>query len=524
LSTFLAAPGLAQVCEEDALQSSLQYLRRLNVDLKGSLPDLAQLQEVVNSTTVPESLVDELISSDAFVQEMRKYHLELLWTNISRQRFTPGIWILTQGKLSNHGTEAYFVRANGRSSKYRGAQIACTNEPAVIIDGVIQTTPHPENAEWQQEGYVEIEPWWAPGTLIKVCAFDAQIALEAPNPSNNNPDRMANCSRQTVAGCGCGENMQWCHSNTPDTDGILARSMAEQMLRYIDKVVENDRPYTDILLGTDAEINGPISHWLRHQTQNGGGVFLTSSSQNHEVVNIPADGYDTWETIERYDRHSGVLTMPGYLLKYQTNRSRANRFHNAFLCQSFQAPESGLPAADDACNQEPDLQERCGCKYCHAMLEPDAAHWGRWAEAGMLAMNDDVFPVVNETCTTQNNNFQCRLFYLQPDEATHDKLQEYIGTLYPYVFASAESQDSIEIGPRKLAEKAIERGDFAECTVKKLWNYFMHRPPQDAEADIISALANDFASDNYNFRNLVKRIISRNEYIESERFGMEDPS
>ena len=65
LSTFLSIPGLAQVCEEDTLQSSLQYLRRLNIDLKGTLPDLTQLEEVVNTTMVPDTLVDALIDSDA---------------------------------------------------------------------------------------------------------------------------------------------------------------------------------------------------------------------------------------------------------------------------------------------------------------------------------------------------------------------------------------------------------------------------------------------------------------------------
>ena len=53
---------------------------------------------------------------------------------------------------------------------------------------------------------------------------------------------------------------------------------------------------------------------------------------------------------------------------------------------------------------------------------------------------------------------------------------------------------------------------------EEAWNYFMQRAPLDSEADLISALANDFASDNYNFRNLVKQIITQ-EYIQSERFG-----
>ena len=143
-----------------------------------------------------------------------------------------------------------------------------------------------------------------------------------------------------------------------------------------------------------------------------------------------------------------------------------------------------------------------------------------------MAMNDDTYPVYDETCANGNNGFKCRLFYLQPDEAgdADSKLQEYIGTLYPYVFAGAESQENIPEGPRKIAEKSIANGKFATCTVKKLWNYFMHRPPLDSEADIISAMANDFAGDGYNFKNLVKRIVTRDEYIYSERFGMEDPS
>ena len=432
---LLPSPVAAQVCSESELQSSLQYLRRLSIDLQGTVPDVDTLQEVVQSSEVPHSLIDAFLESESFILQMRKYHLDLLWTNIAGQRFSNGAW-LVRSPRNQDDTDAMWVRANARSSKYRGAQIPCTNEPAQFdTDGNILTTPHPENSAWQQEGYVEVEPWWAPGTTVKVCAFDAQTALTAPNPSNNNPDRMADCSQQVVAGCGCGENLRWCQSDTPNTSAILAESMNEQMLRMIDNVIREDRPYTDVILRTEAEINGPMSHWLRFQTQTGGNAFIASDQQNHDVPVIAGDAVHTWQAVQRYDRHAGVLTLPGYLVKFQTDRARANRFHNAFLCQSFQAPEGGLPAADDTCNDEPDLQVRCGCKYCHAMLEPDAAHWGRFAESGLSALNEDIFPAVLDDCQNPNNNSRiCRLFYLQPDEATHEKLQAYVGSLYPYVY------------------------------------------------------------------------------------------
>lgn len=515
----------AQVCEEDTLQMSLQYLRRLNIDLAGAIPNMQQVQSVVDATQIFDETIDELLSSDAFVEQIRKYHLDLLWTNFSTQKFANNAWVLREGRTQDD-TDAYWIRANGRATHYRGGVIPCKDEPVEYDEhGAIATTPYPGDPTLRQEGFVEVEPWWAPGTSLKVCAFEAQVSLEAPNPSQTNPDRVANCSKQAVAGCGCGENLRWCHAKNPNTMETLASSLAEQTLRFIDDIVRHDKPYTDVLLGTGAQINGPISHWLRHQTQNGGNAFITSDVQDYNVLEIPGSEVENWQPVERYNRHAGVLTLPGYLVKFQTNRSRANRFHQAFLCQSFQAPEGGLPSADDACNTEPDLQVRCGCKYCHAILEPDAAHWGRFAEAGLLSMDEENFPMQDTACADpDNNNFRCRLFYLRPSEATHDKLQEYIGTLYPYVFADDVAQENIELGPRKIAEAIIERGDFALCTVKKLWAHFMHRPPTPAESAAISALANEFASGGYNFRALVKSIVTRPEYMESERFGWEGPS
>ena len=134
---------------------------------------------------VPDALVDDLLNSDAFIQEMRNYHLQLLWTNILPQGYSRCLDI-AQGRAAD-GTDAYWIRANGRSSRYRGGQIACKNEPAQFdAEGNILTTPYPDDPTMRQEGYVEVEPWWAPEPQSKY-AFDAQTNLQGANPSNNNP-------------------------------------------------------------------------------------------------------------------------------------------------------------------------------------------------------------------------------------------------------------------------------------------------------------------------------------------------
>ena len=62
---------------------------------------------------------------------------------------------------------------------------------------------------------------------------------------------------------------------------VITEAMIEQMMRLIEQIVRDDRPYTDLLLTTDAEINGPLSHYLRYQTWTGGGTFLSTPYQNH---------------------------------------------------------------------------------------------------------------------------------------------------------------------------------------------------------------------------------------------------
>ena len=521
LSSSAPQIAQAQVCEESSLQTSLQYLRRLTIDLTGKVPSIEALEEVVASTSVDDATIDAYLDSDAFVEQMRAYHLDLLWTNVSNQRFVPNAWELTEPSERSR-SPAYWSTSQGRMNNYRGGTAFCLDEPVTYDDnGDIVTTPDPDDPSNRREGWVEVEPWWALGTTVKVCAFDAQDNLTSAQPQPNG--QPGDCERlMGRADCGCGPNLRWCHARSPNTERILAESFAEQLLRYIDIIVRDDTAYTDLLVGQGGEVNGPISHWLQYQTQTGGNIFPSHDIQNHSVPVISGDAIDTWESYERGLRHAGVLTMPGYMVKFPTNRSRANRFYNAFLCESFEAPSGGLPDASDSCSDEPDLTERCGCKYCHATVEPAAAHWGRWVEAGLGAMNTDLFPIYNERCTEPNarNNFACRLFYLTPNAATHDKLQEYIGTLNAYVFLDEEHEQNVEEGPIRLAQEAIESGQFATCTVTRLWRHLMHRDPYDEEVAVISELANEFASNGYSFKELVRSLIKREEYRLSERFGV----
>lgn len=517
-----APNAAAQVCEApDTVQRSLSELRRLSLDLRGHVPTIDEQASVVTNGAIDPNIIDAMIDSDEFVAQIRKHHLDQLWTNLNALRLTNNVWNLASPN-GRQRAPAYFLQANIRRQVYRGGPATCLDEPARFgPGGEILTTPDANNPGVEQEGWVEVEPYWAPGTTVRVCAFDAQDALTVEDGRGNQVD----CSRDTrTRGCGCGPNLRWCQSGIDGTVRAITSSFNEQLLRYMDQVVRENRPYTDVILGKGMQLNGPLAFWLNNQTQTGGNVLIAAPLVNHDIPDIPFDQIDNWQEVTRTTRHAGVLSMPGYLLKFASDRGRANRFYNAFLCQHFESNEA-LPPATDECHAEPDLTKRCGCKGCHQAVEPAAAHWGRWAEAGLLALEAENFPKNNPQCATPQGtrNPLCRLFYFTQADVTDEASEgPYVGMLRSYVFADAEREAAIEAGPEAIAQAAVDSGQFASCTVEHMWRRFMSRDPNVAEQEVVDALAQDFSAGGYDLRSLVKAIVTRPEYVESGLFGVKE--
>lgn len=504
----------AQICEEDALQSQLQYLRRMSLDLRGRLPNYDELASVVANGSVDPAMIEAMVDSEDFVSQMRVHHRDLLWTNIANQRISGAQWDLSTTQRG--GVGPMFVRTRARL--YRGDVTPCLDEAARFDPQTneILTTVDPSNPSIRREGWVELEPYWAPGTAVQVCAFDAQSTLRIPNPRGRGD---VSCAQSIAAGCGCGENLQWCQTRVAGTAGLITESMNEQLLRSIDTIVREDRPYSDIVLTKDLDLNGPLSHWLRHQTQTGGATLPAGAQQNHPVPEIGFNEVSTWQTVQRADGHSGILTMPAFLLKFGSDRGRANRFYNAFLCQDFVSNDT-IPPSTDPCHDQSDLTQRCGCKGCHVALEPAAAHWGRWAEAGLLPLNEDVFPRYSEICAdpSRAGNAICQLFYFTSNDAADTSDEAFVGQLKAYVYADETRVNNIAAGPEGIAQQAVDSGAFARCTTKRMWQLFMARDPSPEEAETIDGLADQLVRNGFKLKPLIKTLIQRPEYVQSGRF------
>jgi hypothetical protein len=216
--------------------------------------------------------------------------------------------------------------------------------------------------------------------------------------------------------------------------------------------------------------------------------------------------------VTQQGRIAGILTSPFYLVKYSSNRGRANRFYNAFLCSYFQASAAGLPDPSDTCTQEPNITKRCGCKDCHATLEPSASYWGRWAERGIHPLPTVEYPRLDPACAGSNPPASCSKFRLVEGEVTHASLEPYKGVLRPFVFAEP-FEANIESGPAVLARNAIDSGQLAACTTRRLFGRFVGREPRDYpdERAQIERVAKAFA-DGYRLRTLVRELVALPQY------------
>jgi hypothetical protein len=539
---LVAHHGAAQetlTCEVARPMDTQRLLRRLSLDLRGTLPSHDDQVEHRGRSDVGASVIDRYLASPGFVDVMRRYHANLLWPNLDGTDIVSNFFTLNAQQLAP-GMDIYWSPVRSLFSRtITKVFVPCRPVPATFDANGPVTQPLIENGQQVavQEGYVEVEPYWAPGTRVKVCAFDALEATSAPmcTPAavaarpylaqfcqqfgqfgtavglslTNLPTGCDQAQALLAPGCGCGSNLRSC--GTPQTITTVRSSMLEQQLRVIDRVVREDRPYSEVLTAKDIEVNGPLAHYLRHQSRTDFDVF---GEQDATAPIPPQMTYASdWTELPRSGRHAGVLTTAGFLLKFQSNRARAHRFTNAFECGVY-LPSGTLPSPSEPCSKREDLTQRCGCSSCHVALEPAAAHWGRFAEYGHTPLDDLRFPKRFENVCTRITSFDqlLRCFRFYQLEAVGDEVP-FRGLLKPYVFRPPTELENVEQGPTRLAGESVRSGRFSRCTVRRLWTHFMHRPPTaEEEQSVLPGLIKSFDDDDHRLRGLVKAIVTQPAY------------
>jgi hypothetical protein len=482
-----------------------EYLRALSLDLRGQLPTMDEYRSIEAVGDVPEDLIDAWLAAPEFAAQAARAHRALNLNNLGLLR--DGLRMLEADLSVDSTTGIHWLRRGPhRRSVGANSSAMCTNQPA-----------SPD----QPNGWVEVSPFWAPETRIKVCAEEARAsstnALGVPCGS---------LPGLGSSGCGCGPELRWC--NPPGWHDALLAGAAGDVDRRVEAMIERDAPYMELLRGRTMYVNGPMSHFLRHQSwQSRYVTFRHMSPAAEDIPEIPPppsgkldDWSKIWVPVALGPEHSGVLTSTAYLLRHTSQRARAKTFFEGYRCQPFHPPAGGIP---NGTSTSVNLTTRDGCAYCHATLDPAAAAWGRWTAFGSSYLDPRAFPAYSDTCYECANSLDFRScgdcannYLLDPVSSEQNP---YVGWLLAYQFLSERDRPRVDEGPRRLVEEAVADGSLASCTARNTAERLLGRSlgsevPEDADRDAawLESLAVDLVASGWSYRALVKAVVMSDEY------------
>jgi len=516
LGLALAMPAVAQTPNEarrcapsDDVLDDLRLARALSLDLRGVPPEVEELQALDDGDVTVDALVTEWLDSDAFAAQVVRRHRSYLWNTVHNLMLVSGDWHL-------RWNDGVWWRPNV-SGLLRGAGVHCGDQPARFGPNGEILTRNVNGA--QLEGWVEVPAYWSRDELVRVCAFDARETLYAEN------GEYCGARHERNLDCGCGPNLQWCVPTGPNRGvglpdiTLVNAALAKSMDRLIHWNITENRPYSELFTTRQMFVNGPMVHYFRHLVAFANLGMDPAPVEVELLPDLAWSDVDEWRLAEAPLQHAGLLTHPAYLLRFMTNRARADRFYTTFLCRPFQPPAGGIPL-DAASISEPDLQKRAGCKYCHALLEPAASYWGRWAPAAGNYLWPDAFPTLSDRCLRCALRQACdgpcctptcRRYYVQ--QAYTEAEEPYLGMLKSYAFRRPEHAHYVDEGPKLLARRSFADNSLPPCVARRTAEWLLGRDVDEPGDDVwIRDLTQNFAQSGYLFRTLVQDIVLSERY------------
>ncbi len=286
---------------------------------------------------------------------------------------------------------------------------------------------------------------------------------------------------------------------------------SQEAQRFLEHMVTDDRDFREVLTARDSWVNGPLATFYRHYAQANccSGAALNLGYVQPEPLFDPARvptsllAHDTttWTRVtDRGPRAAGILTMPAFLTKYGSRRSRAHVLYNAFMCREFAADNVQLMPSTES-----NLMIRPGCAACHATVEPLAAYFTRVAENDWTWLPSTQFPTMNPMCggtTAAAMNASCRSFY---DPAFSTASMGMLRSAYG-------SAANTEAGPIGAGRAISQSADFASCAVTNVATALLGRTLEADDDALKRSLTQSFSASNYRMRALVRAVVLSDAY------------
>lgn len=485
----------AEVEPSEVTLSPMAKARAMSLQIRGVVPTLDELNAIQSTGSIEESILDEWLASPGFETQIVRHHQSLFWNATYENDLEARRILFSSGELYYRKLASQYSRGLSRTScsDWENTDVNQWNQPQTVLEQ--SYVQNGQTFTYLDEGWIWVTPYWDPTTQIKVCAFDARTNLV----SETGVDCRDKASNKD-SGCGCGPNLEWCMTRTVQT--IYKEAFAEELSIRVKKAVSEGRPYTDILTEDITYMNGPLSFYYRNIDLY---VFRTGAPAE-DIPVLDFFDVDTWVTVETPDEHSGALTSAGWLLRHQTNRGRASRFYEGFLCSTFVPPAGGI--IDEGVSS-PDLSVKRGCADCHARLEPWRAYWGRWGEVSSRYVPESDYPTFSEMCAGcaedgTCNNF-CRNNYMV--NPTHVDDTPYIGWYLPYVYLKQDQSYHPDDGPSAWVNQVVADGSLAQCVTQNAVTWLYGWEADEMDSELLTEWTRSFEQSGYDYTALIKTLL-----------------
>ncbi len=224
----------------------------------------------------------------------------------------------------------------------------------------------PHQGKCKPKEAVDVHPWWALDTTVKVCPLAYQPTHLAVEPEH------LLCGVMLNKYCGCGPNLAFCVRDGEQHGAILAAERSE-IASTVARVVKADEPVDEIFLANETERDRYVEFVYRRWRISAG-----------EPADAVLAGFKEWpekpvlaprhESVPR--QHAGVLTGAGTLAIESSIRARMKWFYDALWCDE---PPSGSVKTDAVLALKAknlrvgegwqELAARPVCTECHARLD-----------------------------------------------------------------------------------------------------------------------------------------------------------
>jgi hypothetical protein len=296
---------------------------------------------------------------------------------------------------------------------------------------------------------------------------------------------------------------------------------SREALRFLDHLFTADEDFRAILNGKETFVNGPLAQFYGSVQQSNCCTTELSFGMAEEKEplfdpsKVPSGlmPYDVsvWKPVaDRGPHAAGILTMPIFLEKFASARSRAAAVYSAFLCRSFTSDVATLTPSTD-----PNLMERPGCSNCHATLEPLAAYFTRIEPGAFTFLPESLFPARNSAC---KKNAKGKLS--GPCDALYDvAFTDDTGAMLRSAYGSPVHADA---GATGLAHDIVSMPEFASCAVDRVTSSLLGRPTETADAGLLQSLTDQFKASGFKMKTVVRGVLRSDAYRRANNLSIDD--